>query len=109
MRSRLACMVPNSSDSAQGWGKMKESDQARESGGFTGRRSVPRTRELFHSPNAQRHWIVREIAAKSVAGAEHPRSLVCECANDGIVRRVWSFPERWYELPDDELRRLCEE
>lgn len=88
---------------------MKKPDQTEGSGGFTGRRSVPRTRELYHTPGAQKHWIVREVDARSIPDAGRPRSLICECANDGVVRRLWNFPERWFELTDDELRRLCEE
>jgi hypothetical protein len=34
------------------------------------------------------------------------RSLVFE--SDGSVRRVRQYPERWHDLPDDELVRLVE-
>ncbi|HEX7980106.1 MAG TPA: hypothetical protein VF461_15965 [Gemmatimonadaceae bacterium] len=34
------------------------------------------------------------------------RSLVFE--SDGSVRRVRNYPEKWHELPDEELARLVE-
>ena len=34
------------------------------------------------------------------------RSLVFE--SDGVVRRVRSYPENWYELSDRELARLVD-
>jgi hypothetical protein len=53
-----------------------------------------------------REWRMREMNASTVPGAHAPRCLICE--SDDVVRRIWSYPENWRYLPDDELLALCE-
>jgi hypothetical protein len=48
------------------------------------------------------------MSMTNVPGARAVRCLVCENEEDGLVRRVWEYPEHWFELADDDLRRLCE-
>jgi len=84
-------------------------EQLREVDPPSPRRRVTRILQRFHrSAVNQSEWLIREMDATEVPGAKGPRCLVCECAVDGVVRRLWQYPREWHELPDDELRKLCE-
>ena len=50
-------------------------------------------------------WTVREMDTGNVPGARGARCLICESST--IVRRLWTYPENWWMLSDDELLRLC--
>src|SRR3954468_13485050 len=51
-------------------------------------------------------WNVREMDSTRVPGARRDRCLIYE--SEGIIRRVWDFPETWRELSPDELWALVE-
>jgi len=51
-------------------------------------------------------WNVREVESHHVPGARGARCLIFD--SDGLVRRAWSFPSNWAELPDDALGSLLE-
>jgi hypothetical protein len=51
-------------------------------------------------------WRIREMNAGGIPGALGSRCLICE--SDDIVRRIWTYPDNWRDLPDDELLRVCE-
>jgi hypothetical protein len=55
---------------------------------------------------AERRWTVREVNADAVPGAAASRCLICE--SDDVVRRIWTYPENWLSLSDDELIRICD-
>jgi hypothetical protein len=69
-----------------------------------------RRRRLLRNPDAigGSEWVIREMDTGHLPGAKANGCLICESAEDGVVRRVWDYPEHWYQLPDEELRRLCE-
>ena len=46
-------------------------------------------------------WHVREVDAGSIPGSRSPRCLIFD--SEGIVRRVWEYPDAWTELSDDAL------
>ena len=52
-----------------------------------------------------RRWQVREVDARCVPAARGDRCLIfdAEC----VVRRLWSYPANWRQLPGDELLRLA--
>lgn len=62
-----------------------------------------RQRHVTH-PNGQ--WRIFEVDSTRTPGARAARCLICE--DGGLVRRVWAFPDDWFDLADDELMRLCE-
>ncbi|HEX5829756.1 MAG TPA: hypothetical protein VFY16_02170 [Gemmatimonadaceae bacterium] len=49
-------------------------------------------------------WIVSERDAAHVPGGLARRCLIFESA--AAVRRVWSFPDSWRELTDEQLAAL---
>jgi hypothetical protein len=51
-------------------------------------------------------WRLREMNAGAVPGAHAARCLICE--SDDVVRRIWSYPDNWRELGDEDLLRLCD-
>ena len=51
-------------------------------------------------------WAVREIDSRHVPGSRRDSCLIFEC--DGIVRRLWEYPDAWVELADDDLWALIE-
>lgn len=53
-------------------------------------------------------WLIREMDASNVPGARAERCLLCESAEQGIVRRLWTYPQHWFHLTDEDLRQLCE-
>ena len=46
-------------------------------------------------------WHVKEIDASALPGNRGPRCLIFETQE--LMRRIWHYPERWYELPDAAL------
>jgi hypothetical protein len=69
-----------------------------------------RRRRVLRNPRetAGSEWEIREIRTTSMPGAKGEWCLICDSAEDGVVRRVWNYPRLWYELSDEELRGLCE-
>jgi len=66
--------------------------------------AVPNRRERRFLEES-REWIVRE--RDSVDALSRPwRCLVF--MSDAAVRRVWLYPERWYDLEDAELLELMQ-
>jgi len=51
-------------------------------------------------------WRVREVDATSIPGARGRRCLIFD--SDGIVRRVWAFPDSWAGLDDDDVWSLLD-
>jgi hypothetical protein len=51
-------------------------------------------------------WRVREVDTTHVPGARAPRCLIFEA--EGVVRRVWTYPENWAELNESDLGRLLD-
>jgi hypothetical protein len=51
-------------------------------------------------------WSVREVDAARVPGARGERCLLFE--TEGVIRRVWSYPDDWRSVPDETLRILAE-
>jgi hypothetical protein len=51
-------------------------------------------------------WSVREVDAARVPGARGERCLLFE--TEGVIRRVWSYPDDWRSVPDETLRFLAE-
>jgi len=51
-------------------------------------------------------WRVREVDASSIPGARGSRCLIFD--SDGIVRRVWAFPDSWAGLDDDDVWSLLD-
>jgi hypothetical protein len=60
-------------------------------------------RELFRDGV---RWAVYEASAARTPGAKAYRCLIFD--SDGIVRRLWTFPEHWNQLADDEIIRLLD-
>jgi hypothetical protein len=60
-------------------------------------------RELFREGV---RWAVYEASAARTPGAKAYRCLIFD--SEGIVRRLWTFPEHWDELADEEILRLLE-
>ena len=42
---------------------------------------------------------MREAVAHDVPGAEAPSCLIFDAGS--VCRRLWNFPKRWRDLPDD--------
>lgn len=51
-------------------------------------------------------WTVIEASAARTPGAKSYRCLIFD--SDGIVRRLWAFPEAWSDLPDDQILALLD-
>ena len=51
-------------------------------------------------------WSVQEVAAGLVPGSKRGACLIF--ASSTVVRRLWVFPEHWYDLDDESLWRLGE-
>ena len=60
-------------------------------------------RELFRDGV---RWTVHEASASRTPGAKAYRCLIFD--SEGIVRRLWAFPEHWDQLGDDEILRLLD-
>jgi hypothetical protein len=60
-------------------------------------------RELFRDGV---RWSVHEASAARTPGAQAYRCLIFD--SEGIVRRLWVFPEHWDRLADDEILRLLD-
>jgi hypothetical protein len=52
-------------------------------------------------------WRIHEADASRVPGARRSRCLIFD--SDGVVRRVWAYPEDWGNLPDDRLWSLLDD
>jgi hypothetical protein len=50
-------------------------------------------------------WLVREMNSEHVPGARAAHCLICE--SNSVVRRLWTYPDDWLTLSDDELLSLC--
>jgi hypothetical protein len=53
-------------------------------------------RELMRE---EMRWVIREVSTEHVPGARAGRCLIFE--SEGVVRRVWTFPDDWRRLSDD--------
>ena len=51
-------------------------------------------------------WNVKEVDSSQTPGAKRDTCLVCE--HDMVVRRRWSYPANWIDLPDAAVLLLCE-
>jgi hypothetical protein len=51
-------------------------------------------------------WVVHEASAARTPGAQAYRCLIFD--SEGVVRRLWVFPERWEDLPDSEILKLLD-
>jgi hypothetical protein len=60
-------------------------------------------RELFREGV---RWSVHEASAARTPGAKAYRCLIFD--SEGIVRRLWTFPEHWAELSDGEILKLLD-
>jgi hypothetical protein len=60
-------------------------------------------RELFRDGV---RWCVHEASAARTPGAQAYRCLIFD--SEGIVRRLWAFPEHWDQLADNEILRLLD-
>lgn len=60
-------------------------------------------RELFRDGV---RWSVHEASAARTPGAQAYRCLIFD--SEGIVRRLWAFPEHWDRLADGEILRLLD-
>jgi hypothetical protein len=60
-------------------------------------------RELFREGV---RWSVHEASAARTPGAQAYRCLIFD--SEGIVRRLWTFPENWDQLGDKEILRLLD-
>ena len=61
----------------------------------------------FTDPDSGVRWSVAEVDAPRLPGAQgQPRCLVF--ATEGVVRRVWAYPDGWYLLADADLAALSE-
>ena len=59
----------------------------------------------FTDPDAGGRWSVAEVDAPRVPGARgRARCLVF--SGEGVVRRVWDYPDEWYLLGDADLAAL---
>src|SRR5678816_216617 len=52
------------------------------------------------------HWRVREVDTSRIPGARGLRCLIFD--SEGIVRRVWAFPDGWAVLDDDGVWNLLD-
>jgi hypothetical protein len=60
-------------------------------------------RELFREGV---RWTVREASAAQTPGAKSYRCLIFD--SEGVVRRLWAFPEAWNDLADDQILALLD-
>jgi hypothetical protein len=60
-------------------------------------------RELFRQGV---RWAVHEASAARTPGAQASRCLIFD--SEGIVRRLWAFPEQWAQLSDQEILGLLD-
>lgn len=51
-------------------------------------------------------WVVHEASTALTPGAKTYRCLIFD--SEGVVRRLWVFPERWEDLDDAEILRLLD-
>ena len=51
-------------------------------------------------------WVVHEASTASTPGAQKYRCLIFD--SEGVVRRLWVFPERWDDLADIDILRLLD-
>ena len=51
-----------------------------------------------------KQWVAYEVEGSTVPAARGPHCLVFEC--DTTIRRVWNFPESWYELSTPDLWKV---
>lgn len=87
--------------------QVKASERPDETGRLARRRRVLRRLDSSLATGLA-HWVIREVDTSHVPGARADRCLICESNEEGVIHRVWEYPEHWYELSDEELRRLCE-
>ena len=52
-----------------------------------------------------RRWQVREVDARCVPAARGDRCLIFDA--ESVVRRLWSYPADWRQMPGEELLRLA--
>ena len=79
------------------------------SGAPLAERYVPRAQNAATESRHERFWRIREVDTRTVPGAKADRCLICESAEDGLVRRVWNYPPHWGDLSDRELQQLCDD
>ncbi|NUO39964.1 MAG: hypothetical protein HOQ17_15060 [Gemmatimonadaceae bacterium] len=53
-----------------------------------------------------REWRIYERSTGDTSPGAAPSSLVFD--TDGIVRRLWRYPDAWSALPDADLLRLMD-
>src|SRR5512133_1151127 len=51
-------------------------------------------------------WTVSEASAARTPGAKSYRCLIFD--SDGVVRRLWTFPQEWADLADDQILALLD-
>lgn len=61
-------------------------------------------RELIHDGV---EWHVHEANAGHVPGSRSDRCLIFD--SEGVVRRLWDYPDAWRELSDEDLWRLVDD
>jgi hypothetical protein len=61
-------------------------------------------RELIHNGV---EWRVHETSAGHVPGSRRNRCLIFD--SEGVVRRLWEYPDSWQELSDDDLWHLADD
>jgi hypothetical protein len=64
-----------------------------------------RAERVVHGARDER-WVVREVDARAVPGAQGERCLILE--NHDRVRRLWNYPAGWSRLPDETLIDIAE-
>ena len=60
-------------------------------------------RELFRDGV---RWVVHEASTALTPGAKTYRCLIFD--SEGVVRRLWTFPESWEDLADADILRLLD-
>jgi hypothetical protein len=60
-------------------------------------------RELFREGV---RWVVHEASAARTPGARAYRCLIFD--SEGVVRRLWAYPENWEQLADSEIIGLLD-
>ena len=51
-------------------------------------------------------WTVREASTSSIPGAKADRCLIFD--SEGVVRRLWAYPDDWAQLGDREIVKLLD-
>ncbi len=60
-------------------------------------------RVLFHDGV---EWQVHEVSAGHVPGSRRDRCLIFD--SEGVVRRLWEYPDDWRDLSDEDLWHLVD-